>query len=150
LETFPEGIAKIASDSFHIVSFSANEIKLLYQAKTNLFLPLVISPPLIATNQTAEVRALKKDHLYVYDKKEDKNYEIGNSPLWYPDSKHLSFSEGKKVAVMDYDGTNKQIVYSGPFESSFFTVTGDGNLVVLANLNPEANKYPDLYAVGIR
>ena len=157
LETFPKDIAKIASDSFHIVSFSANETKLLYQAKTNSVLPLLINPPLIASNQTTDVRTLKKDRLYVYDRKEDKNFEISNfkfqisnSIFWYPDSKHLSFTESNKVTVIDYDGNNKQVVYSGPFENSFFNVTGDGNLVILANLNPETNKYPDLYAVGIR
>ncbi len=168
LETFPPEIAKIATDSFQIIAFSPNETKILYQAKKSLTLPLIINPPLIATNQTEDSRALKKDSLYVYDKKEDKNYKIPNfqSPIskpftshqqlisnfiqWLPDSKHLVFVEGKKIVVVDYDGTNKQTVYSGPFEGSFFTLTSEGAIIVLANLNPETNKQPDLYAVGIR
>lgn len=181
LEAFPKEIAKIASDSFRLIAFSPNETKILYQAKKSLTLPTVINPPLIATNQTEEVRAIKKDSFYVYDKKEDKNYEIslngdGNearigkrlrqaSPKnetglltdgrfanlqWFPDSKHLVFIERKKIVVVDYDGTNKQTVYSGPFENSFFTITAEGQIIVLANLNPETNPRPDLYMVGIR
>lgn len=159
LETFPREIAKVASDSFHILSFSPNETKILYQASRSVVLPLALIPPLIAANQTQDSRALKKDSLYVYDKKEDKNFEISipasifqppASILWFPDSKHLVFVEGKKISVVDYDGTNRQSVYSGPLESSFFTTTSDGTLIILANLNPEVNKFPDVYAVGIR
>lgn len=171
LETYPKEIIKIASDSFKILSFSPNETKIFYQAKKSLTIPLVINPPLISTNQTEQVRNIKKDSFYVYDKKEDRNYEISkqisnfklqisNLIQWYPDSKHLVFVEDltvnkttagkKKIVVIDYDGTNKQTVYSGPFEDLFFTITSDGALIVLTNLNPETNQSPDLYTIGIR
>ncbi len=160
LETFPKEVAKIASDSFHIIAFSPNETKLLYTPEKAVLLPSVITPPLIASNQTKDVRKLQKNHVYVYDKKEDRNYEISlpssiiydlSSVIqWYSDSKHLLLNESNKISVIDYDGTNKQTIYSGPFDNSFFNVTGDGGLIVLLNLNPEANKFPDLYAVGIK
>jgi len=161
LEAFPKEVAKIASDSFHMIAFSPNETKLFYEVKKTVTLPLGIKPPLIATNQTKEVRNLQKDHLYIYDAKEDKNYEVDKgifnsklttleSILWYPDSKHLVFSDNKKITVIDYDGNNKQTIYSGPFDESFFTVTGDGSFITLSNLNPDTNKFPDLYAVGIK
>lgn len=159
LETFPKEIAKVASDSFHMIAFSPNETKLLYSPKKTVVLPPTITPPLIASNQTQEVRSLQKNHFYVYDKKEDKNFEIKLpvsslqfpvSILWYSDSKHLIFNENKKISVIDYDGNNRQTIYSGPFVESFFMIAGDGGLIVLSNLNPEANKFPDLYAVGIK
>ncbi|MFN4212843.1 MAG: PEGA domain-containing protein [Microgenomates group bacterium] len=71
LNSFPKEITKIASDSFHIVAFSPDETKILYRAKKDINLPPVLNPPLIATNQTEQVRAVKKDSLYVYDKKEN-------------------------------------------------------------------------------
>ncbi|MBI5126906.1 PEGA domain-containing protein [Candidatus Roizmanbacteria bacterium] len=160
LETYPLEFAKVASDSFKVISFSPNEIKVLYRALDNITLPPMITPPLIATNQTAETRSLKRNSLYVYDKKEDKNYEVTNpsalnsltdqSVQWYSDSKHLVIDEEKKISIADYDNANRQTVYSGPFEANFFTPTSDGKIIVLANLNPEANKLPDLYLVGIR
>ena len=178
LETFKEPIAKIASDSFKILSFSPDETKILYQATKNVSLPLIINPPLIGANQTTEEREIKKDNFYVYDKKEDKNFridlinlidliskktpnpksqlgqleqpEIRNLIFWYPDSAHLVINEGKQISIVDYDGENKQTVYSGPFEQDFVAITSEGKLLILANLNPQANKLPDVYVVGIR
>lgn len=150
LETFPKNFDKIASDSFNIISFSPNETKVLYQAKNNVELPLMIKPVLIATNQTPEERSIKKGKTYVYDRKEDKNFLVGNVMKWYSDSRHLIIEENKKIAVVDYDDTNKQTVYSGPFESSFFNPTSDGKIIVLINLNSQVNELPDLYLVGIR
>ena len=160
LETFPKEMAKIASDSSHIISFSPDKTKLLYQVKTNLEIPIIIKPPLIAANQTKENRTLRNNSLFIYDKKEDKNYLISsvdfsieeseNLIQWYQDSKHLVFFDDKKLSVVDYDDVNKQTIYSGPFEKPFFIITTDGNIIVSANLNPETNKLPDLYLVGIK
>ncbi len=172
LEAYPRDFAKVASDSFHVIEFSPDETKLLYLAKQSITLPRAIEPPLIAVNQTPEARSIETNSLYVYDRKEDRNYkidltspiskqninslsqldklEIGNSIIWYSDSKHLVINEGKKISFADYDNQNKQTVYSGGFEGGFFKVTSDGKILILTNLNPEANRLPDLYAVGIR
>lgn len=178
LETFPKEISKIASDSFKIISFSPNENKILYQAKESAELPRIIKPALIGANPTVEERTLIKNSLYVYDKKEDKNFALKDERndlitnytdvyplLWLTDSEHLVINEAfniktainnrnsklkKQLTIVDYDGINKQTVYSGPFEPEFFSVTNDDNLVILANLNPESNELPDLYKVGIK
>ncbi|MEK7177732.1 MAG: PEGA domain-containing protein [Patescibacteria group bacterium] len=158
LETFPKDFDKIASSSFEIISFSPNETKLLYKAKSSVELPLMINPPLISTNQTPEERSIIKNRIYVYDRKEDKNFLIINDQLsainnqikWYSDSRHFVVEEEKKISIIDYDGANKQTIYSGPFESSFFNPTDDGKIVVLINLNSQVNELPDLYLVGIR
>jgi len=158
LETFPIEFANIASESVKIISFAPNDTKILYQATKSFNLPLIINPPVIAGNQSQEERSVKKSKVYVYDRKEDKNYLIGtwnlelgvSSIQWYFDSKHLLINRDKKIAVADYDGTNEQIVYSGPFENNFFSSTNDGKIIVLINLNSQVNELPDLYLVGIR
>ena len=151
LETFPKDFDKIASSSFEIISFSPNETKVLYKAKDNAELPLMINPPLISTNQTPEERSIKKDMIYVYDRKEDKNFPVLQPNLkWYYDSRHFVVEEEKKISIVDYDDTNKQTINSGPFESSFFNPTSDGKIIVLTNLNSQINELPDLYLVGIR
>lgn len=170
LEAYPREIAKVASDSFHVIEFSPDETKLLYAAKKSISLPKAIRPELISVNQTPEVRNIEANALYIYDKKEDRNYkiEISNfqSPFsnqasnfqqpisnfisWYSDSKHLVINDAKKISFIDYDNQNKQTVYSGSFDNSFFKVATDGKILILTNLNPETNKFPDLYAVGIR
>ncbi|PIQ71649.1 hypothetical protein COV87_02155, partial [Candidatus Roizmanbacteria bacterium CG11_big_fil_rev_8_21_14_0_20_37_16] len=127
LETFPESFDKIASASFEIVSFSPNETKVLYKAKESVELPLMIKPPLISTNQTPEERSIVKEKTYVYDRKEDKNFQLLVPNIkWYFDSRHFVVEEEKKILIIDYDNTNKQTIYSGPFESFFFNATNDG------------------------
>ncbi|MGB9883031.1 MAG: PEGA domain-containing protein [Microgenomates group bacterium] len=157
LEVYPKEFSKIASDSFKIIAFSPDETKVIYQSEIDINLPLIIDPPLVAANQTPENRQIKKKAIYVYDKKEDKNYEIFSTETatqipvkWYFDSKHLIIEENKKISVIDYDGQGKKTIYSGPFEPGFYTITSDGKIIILVNLNPETNELPDLYLVGIR
>ena len=117
---------------------------------------MVIVPPLIGSNQTVESRDLQANDIYVYDRKEDKNFKVGGSDLninsihWYSDSSHLIFSEDKQITLSDYDGNAKQTLYSGPLSQGFFTITSSGQLLILSNLNPLQNLLPDIYEVGIR
>ena len=156
LEAYPKEIRKIASDSFGMIKYSPDNTKILYRAKRNVKLPLVINPPLIASNQTPETRTLQSDHMYVYDMREDKNYHISDAKLspaivhWYNDSKRLVYRDASHILITLYDGQTRQTVYSGPIEKDFIAVNGDGKIMILANLNPASNKLPDLYQVGIR
>lgn len=154
LEIFPKSFQKIASDSFSIVSLSPDKSKILYKAKSEVQLPIVIQPRLLGANQTKENRELTIDSLYVYDRKEDRNYEVKTPakgmPMWHPNSRSLVTNDEQVFSIADYDGTNRQTVYSGPHELDYFDVTSDGKLLILANFNPQLNKYPDIYAVGIK
>ena len=157
LETFKKPFYELAKENFEIVHFSPDETKVLYRAKANINIPIIIKPRLIGSNQTVETREIISNNLYVYDKKEDRNYLIGSiselpqeNIFWYPDSLHLIINEKKQISIIKYDGTEKQAVYSGPLEQNFVGVTQEGKLLILANLNPQKNTLPDLYAVGIR
>lgn len=182
LETFPKAIRTIAPTAFNIIAFSPDERKILYQAKAEATIAQVIKPPLIGANQTAEERSIKSGKVYVYDKKEDKNFPLNinvdkmipaqaeteelatpsailaddtRSKIlsfihWYPNSGQIVFKRDMDIKIMGYDGTNEITVYSGPAEQNFFAITPEWNLLVLANLNPQNNKYPDLYTIGIR
>ncbi len=160
IETYKKPFPKVATDNFYVISFSPDEKKILYTVKNPVTLPVIIKPRLIATNQTEEVRNLVPGELYVYDKTEDKNFKIETpladdvsntqSVLWYTDSNHLVVRQDKNIAVVDYDGTNKRVLYAGPFMQNFLSVSSDGRLFILANLNPENNEFPDLYAVGVK
>ena len=76
VQTLPKKIRPIAIDAFEVISLSPDEKRLMYLAKEDIELPLVITPPLIGANQSQEERNLKKGRLYIYDKKEDKNFRI--------------------------------------------------------------------------
>ncbi len=70
--------------------------------------------------------------------------------VWYSDSRHLIYAEDETISIIEYDGQNSTLVYSGPFNESFLASTTDGKLVTLTNINPKKNKYPDLYTISIK
>ena len=76
IETLHKDIRSIALTSFTVISLSPDEKKLMYYVKDDVSLPIIINPPLIGANQTLEQRDLKKGNVYIYDKKEDKNYRV--------------------------------------------------------------------------
>ena len=180
IETLPKSFQPIATESFHIISVSPDEKRVMYLSKDDAALPLVIDPPLIGANQTQEHRDIQQGKLYIYDKKEDKNFLIPveiafekavfdseivpttnlvndvistivlNTVKWYPTSEYIAISEDDTISVLQYDGTNRETVYAGPFDQSYFGISPDWNLMVIINLNPQNNKFGDLYSVGIR
>lgn len=70
--------------------------------------------------------------------------------VWYSDSRHLVFSHADTISIAEYDGANKILVYSGPFEPQFLATSSDGRIVILTNINPKKNHLPDLYSVSIK
>lgn len=195
IETLPKELVTLAQESFQVVSIAPNEKRIIYRAKDDVTLPLVIDPPLIGANQTLEERELKAGGIYIYDKKEDKNYRVpvevaiveeaseeiqampetidetatdsASSTIpkvwypevvsqvlaivqWYPTSDYIAIKERNHISVMQYDGENKETIYAGPFQTDFFMIAPDWNLLVVINLNPQVNSYGDLYSVGIK
>ncbi|CAN5164101.1 hypothetical protein BH09PAT2_BH09PAT2_05650 [soil metagenome] len=80
VETLPKKIRSIAIDSFEVISLAPDEKRLMYLAKKDVELPLVINPPLIGANQSPQERLIKKGSIYIYDKKEDKNFKVPVDP----------------------------------------------------------------------
>ena len=157
-------LKNLISENFQIISWSQDQTKILYSASQSATLPPIITPPLIGTNSTEEERSIKKDAIYVYDLKEDKNFridignlklEIGNSQdsqvlRWFPDSKHLIFVDDRKINIMEYDGANKTVIYAGPFMDNYVFPWPDGSkLVILTNLGNQ-NIPPNLYTIGLK
>lgn len=155
LQTLSPDLVQVATTSMHIISFSPDEQKFLYEATASATIPQIITPALLGTNPTEETRIIAPKTLYVYDIKEDKNYKLGQtSPfpiLWLPSNRQLLSAGNNTINVIDYDGTNQKTVYAGPFWDSFVAPwTNASKLVILTNLNPSASTLPNLYAVNIK
>ncbi len=159
LSGYHKKVQAFVESSAKIVDISPDKTRILYEATTTAVLEPVLKQPLIGVNQTKNVRVTEPQNLYVYDVREDRNYLVLSSsalerqhgyPLFHPNSKNIVLNEDSSISVMDYDGMNKQKLYSGPYDNTFFAVTSDGRILVLANFNPALNESFDLYAVGIR
>ena len=159
LAAFKPSIINIATSSAKIISFSPDETKILYEATASATIPQIINPPLIGTNSTTEARTITPGKFYVYDSKEDKNYflldqkEIPNvgSIHWFPTSRHLLITLKSKIDIMEYDRTNWVTIYSGPFVDNFVAPWNNGSrIIILTNLNGDAQSLPNLYTVNLR
>lgn len=76
LRKLPVAFTTVATDSMRLLSFSPDETKVLYEATAAATLTRVINPPLIGTREVNEDRELLPGSYYVYDVKEDRNYNI--------------------------------------------------------------------------
>ena len=70
---------------------------------------------------------------------------------WYPDSRHIIIIQEKSIVIAEYDNTNHQTVYAGPFTKSFAYPWPNGNrLIILASLNGGSNLTPNLYSINLK
>lgn len=81
LEKFPDEVIAIATQSAQNAYLSPDKERLFYTATQEVSIPSEIVPPVPATNDQPEERDLKPGNIYVYDRKEDKNFLIGKEEV---------------------------------------------------------------------
>lgn len=92
LTKFPDEIIQIATESAANVYFSPDQEKIMYTATASAQIGVGLIPPQPATNSQPEQRTLTPGNVYVYDRKEDKNFLIGTVEGFAPGTaivKHL-------------------------------------------------------------
>lgn len=160
----PKRLKTIVLSGFRVIEWSPDETKILYVASVSAELPLIITPRLIGTDSTPEVRNIRKGSLYAYDIKEDRNYKIADSLpnsdnlnlyspspiMWFPDSKHLIYNRNNKIDIMEYDAGNQTTIYAGPFVDSYVFPWSDGSRVVILTDLGNLNTAPNLYTIGLK
>ncbi len=153
-----ELISILNSDAKNII-FSPDETKVLYQASGSAQIRSGLISALPGSSTQKEDRSIKPGNNYVYDIKEDRNFQVLGSdktsdPLvainWLPSSKNLIITERNKINIIDYDGTNDQTVYSGAYVAPFaFPFVSTSRLLILTNLGADSNP-PNLYSLTIK
>ena len=120
-----------------------------------------------ASTQKQE-RHVQIDHTYVYDIKEDRNFlvtdqevmldsqqstvstSLGNALRWMSTSRHLLLAQSGQIIIMDYDGTNRQVVYSGSYVApSAFPFSNTTKLLILTNLGSPSGS-ANLYTLTVK
>jgi hypothetical protein len=80
------------------------------------------------------------------------NYYSGvslNSLQWFPDSKHLLYVADGKIHIMEYDGHNNTVIYSGPFIDEFVYPWPDGSqIIIYTSFSPDSPF--NLYAINLK
>lgn len=153
LSKLPDQLAAIFQNNTTNVSFSPDQTKILYTATDSASIPLGIIPPLPGSSTQVETRNITKGGVYVFDLKEDRNFQItdvSGSVYWFASSRNLLIPEKDKVVICDYDNTNKQSVYGGSYVYPVALPTPNINRIfILTNLGA-AKASPNLYSLNLR
>jgi hypothetical protein len=155
LSKLPESLLKIVSTNADNIIFSPDETKFMYAATASATIPDKIIPSsLPARSNQPETRNIEPGKIYVFDLKEDRNFYItdldpNKKIAWLGTSKHLMLVEKGKVRVGEYDNTNWNDVYTGPFEDLYaFPYPSANKIIVLTSIGKDTP--PNLYAVILR
>lgn len=169
LKKLPDELESILQRKASQVTFSPDEDMVAYTASGAAVIPENLIKKLPGSSTQKEERTIKNDQTYIYDIKEDKNFlidekssdlnirnwkvESGNFKrrlIWFPSSRHLILAEEGKITIMDYDGTNRQVVYSGSYvaPNAFPTLSLD-RLLILTNLGSDGTS-ANLYSLSLK
>lgn len=127
---------------------SPDESKVLYTATASSTMsPRTIFLP--GSNPTPETRNIEAGKTYVYDIKEDKNYLVEDCD-WFPSSRHLLCINSGQISVMEFDGTNKAVVFNGQFDpKAVFSWPNWSKIVILTSLG-SGQEQENLYTINLR
>lgn len=153
IRNLPSGFADILQRKAKNIEFSPDGTMVLYTASGSGELSENLITPLPGSSTQKQERIIKDGQTYIYDIKEDRNFAVSNQDStirWFPTSRQVIQAEEGKITIMDYDGTNKQVVYSGSYVApNAFPYIGIGNLLILTNLGSDSST-SNLYSLTIK
>lgn len=140
--------------------FSPDENKVLYIASASASLKEELRSQIPGSSTQKQERGIKQSQTYVYDIKEDRNFYITdqkvilNSALstigWFL-TENIVLAEQNNVTIMDYDGTNRQVVWSGPYIAPYAIPAPNGQrLFLLTPLGAGSPSFANIYALGLK
>ncbi len=153
LSRLPKELAQIFQEKTQIIAFSPDETKILYSATASATITEGIIKPLPGSSTQQQKRSTEKGKVYVFDIKEDRNFEITTDDsvvYWLPNSTNLMIPQKDKISIVDYDGTNLQSVYSGSYVyPTAYPSPSTGRLFVLTNLGATGAPV-NLYSLNLK
>lgn len=169
LRSLPAEFKDILERKTSQILFSPDKDMILYVASSSASLPANLISPVPGASTQKEDRDIKENHTYVYNIKEDRNFMVDSQSdnltitpgksnfqnfdkriLWFPTSRHLILAENESISIIDYDNTNKQVIYMGAYISpeAFPTLSTD-RIMFLTNLGANSAA-PNLYSISLR
>ena len=153
LKNLPLELVDIFKRKVSRFTFSPDTTMIMYQASSEAKIKEGLSSPLPGSSTQQQERDIKIGKTYIYDIKEDRNFEVGdenNNIYWLPTSRHLISAESGKIIIMDYDGTNRQTVFSGNYIAPHaYPFVNASKLLILTNLGSDS-QIPNLYSLSIK
>lgn len=163
-QNLPPELSDILTRKSAAFIFSPDDNMILYTASSSATLPEGLVKPLPGASTQTQERNLVQGRTYVYDIKEDRNFLITDTPVtinnndnpqisalrWMSSSRHLLLAGPGQIIIMDYDGTNRQTVYSGSYiMPSAFPFSNTSKILILTNLG-SSDSASNLYTLSVK
>ena len=129
-------LRQIASDS-GVLRWSPDETKFMVRTE-----------PLLEEDKLKLISDFK-----VYDLEDKKEYSLppARAHIWLPDSRHIILVEEKSISVIDFDGSNKAVIYAGSFIDDFvFPWSDSSRLVIISSFPTPTASEPNLYGINLK
>lgn len=163
-QSLPPEISDLLARKTSSFVFSPDDNMVIYTASGSATLSEKLIKPLPGASTQAQDRNVSAGKTYVYDIKEDRNFLITDTPVtinntdnpketalrWMSSSRHLLMAGPGQITIMDYDGTNRQTVYSGSYVMpSAFPFSNTSKILVLTNLG-SSDSATNLYTLSVK
>lgn len=160
----PPELSDILSRKTSNFVLSPDNSMILYTASDSATLPDGLIRPLPGSSTQHQERSIQTGHTYVYDIKEDRNFLVTDQAVtinnddnpqvgavrWMSTSRNLLLAQPGQIIIMDYDGTNRQVVYSGAYSApSAFPFSNTTRLLILTNLGAPTGA-ANLYTLTVK
>lgn len=89
----------------------------------------------------------------VYDLEENKEYSLpqAREHLWLPDSRHIILVEEGIISIIEFDGTNKAVIYAGNFANNLVFPWPDSSRISIVSFLPTPTaSEPNLYGINLK
>jgi len=141
MATLHDEISMILQKNAKDINFSPDANRILYTASGSAIIPEGVANSLPGSSTQKQVRDIKDGYRYVYDIKEDRNFEVGQPKdlmYWIPNSLNLIVPEKDRISIVDYDSTNRKTVFTGNYVYPHaYPSTSTGRILFLTNFGAQ-------------
>lgn len=114
---------------------------------------MVINSPDKTNTNSVTGKAPSIEEAKIYDLEGRKEYSLpaARAHIWLPDSRHIILVEEGTISVVDFDGTNKAVIYAGSFQDDFvFPWLDSSRLVIISSFPTPTASEPNLYGINLK
>ena len=144
------GSARLDSAKQANLKWSPDETKFMYTESSVISHQ---SSDSLKTDSEASLKAEDSLKFKVYDLETDAKFDIPDALMysWLPDSRHVILVEKEQISIVDFDGSNKAVIYAGKFDNSFvFAWPDSSRLVIISSLPTPTASEPNLYGINLK
>lgn len=105
----------------------------------------------MVVKHSGKQKAAAEAKIYDLEGKTDYSLPTARVHMWLPDSRHIILVDDGTISVVDFDGTNKAVIYAGSFQDDFvFPWLDSSRLVIISSFPTPTASEPNLYGINLK